>query len=134
MVIHKTSSKPTSASVHYSERMSEIYQSIRKKDKIFFDGYSYRFDKLSGKDPALSFWRCDVDGCKARIHMKAGDVVQEREEHLSLAPNLPKIEAAKAVHRIKVQAKETRDTTRQILADIHEGLSQATVTSLPSSL
>ena len=77
MIIHKTPSKTTSASVHYSERMAEIYQSIRKKDKIFFDGYSYRFDKLSGKDPALSFWRCDADGCKARIHMKAGDVVQE---------------------------------------------------------
>ncbi|KAK7458916.1 hypothetical protein BaRGS_00031261 [Batillaria attramentaria] len=86
--------------------MAEIYQNIRKKDKISFGGYSYRFDKLSGKDPALSFWRCDVDGCKAaRIHMKAGDVVQERGEHLSHAPNLPKVEAAKAVHRMKVQAK-----------------------------
>ena len=64
--------------------------------------------------------------------MKAGDVVLQRGEHLSHAPNRPKIEAAKAVHRMKIQAKESRDATRQILADIHEGLSQATVTSLPS--
>ena len=34
MIIHKISSKTTSASVHYSERMAEIYQSIKKKDKI----------------------------------------------------------------------------------------------------
>lgn len=66
--------------------MAEIFPSIRKKDKISFDGYSYRFDKLSSKDLALSFWRCDVDKCKARIHMK--HVVKQNEEHLSHAPNL----------------------------------------------
>ena len=67
--------------------MAEIYQSIRKMDTIFFDGHSHLFDKLSGKDLALT-------AAKLRIHMKAGDVVQERGEHLSHAPNLPKIEAA----------------------------------------
>ena len=94
-----------------------MYQSIRENNKVFFAGYSYRFDKLSAKDPVLSFSRCDVDCCKARIHMKACDVVQERGEHLSHATNLPEIEAAKAVHRMKVQTKETRDATRQILAN-----------------
>ena len=98
VIIHKTSSKTTSVSVHYSDRMAEMYQSIKENNKVFFAGYSYRFDKLSAKDPVLSFSRCDVDGCKARIHMKACDVVQERGEHLSHATNLPEIEAAKAVH------------------------------------
>ena len=111
--------------------MAEAYHS-EKKEKMAFAGYSYRHDKDSIRDPALSFWRCDVRGCKARIHMKAGDVVQQSGEHVAHAPNLSKIEAAKAVQRLKLQAQNTRDSTRQILADVQDGLSQATVVSLPS--
>eukprot|EP00745_Piridium_sociabile_P002504 TRINITY_DN115166_c0_g1_i2.p1 TRINITY_DN115166_c0_g1~~TRINITY_DN115166_c0_g1_i2.p1 ORF type:complete len:266 (-),score=26.46 TRINITY_DN115166_c0_g1_i2:3-800(-) len=112
--------------------MAEAYHSEKKKEKMAFAGYSYRHDKDSIRDPALSFWRCDVRGCKARIHMKAGDVVQQSGEHVAHAPNLSKIEAAKAVQRLKLQAQNTRDSTRQILADVQDGLSQATVVSLPS--
>ena len=115
-------------------QIAESYLSIRRKDKFCYDDYSYRFDKNSTKDPKLSFWRCDNGTCKARQHLRDGAVVQELGEHLSHAPNQPKIAAAIAVSRMKDQARNTRDSTRQILADTQEGLSETTIVSLPSKM
>ncbi|KAK7111040.1 hypothetical protein V1264_014822 [Littorina saxatilis] len=111
--------------------MAETYLSKRNKEKLTVGGYAFRFDKRSSNDPELLFWRCDQKLCKARIHTRNGEVVHEIGDHQH-APNLPKVEADKALNRMKSQAHTTRDATRQILADVHDGLSQATVLSLPS--
>jgi hypothetical protein len=81
-------------------------------------------DKKSRDDPELLFWSCG-QMCKARIHTRNGEVIRKLGDHQH-APNLPKLEADKS------QAQTTRDASRHILADVHDGLSQAAVVSLPS--
>jgi hypothetical protein len=110
--------------------MAETYLSKKDREKLTYEGYSYRFYKRSKDDPELIFWICDQK-CKARIHTRNGEVIRKVGDHQH-APNLPKLEADKALNRMKTQAQTTRDATRQILADVHDGLSQAAVLSLPN--
>lgn len=55
--------------------MNTIYPSIRNREKLSIEGYSYVFDKMSASS-TIKFWRCDNRStCKARVHTDLQNVV-----------------------------------------------------------
>jgi hypothetical protein len=56
--------------------MAETYLSKKDREKLTYEGYSYRFDKRSRDDPELLFWRRDQK-CKAMIHTRNGEVIRK---------------------------------------------------------
>ena len=79
----------------------EVYTSHKGNDKIAFNGYSYRRDKINKTTVS---WRCDLKCCKGRLTTPL-DYTQslrgvETGEHVH-APNPAKIAASIAVSSMK---------------------------------
>jgi len=83
----------------------------RNRDFFVDNGYKFVFDKLSKKDDAISFWRCEhknKDPCPARIHVKDGIVIKQMHQH-NHASNPAAIEVTRIRTEIKRRAIDTQE-------------------------
>ena len=84
--------------------------SQRGKGKFVRDGYIYIFDR-HGSDNITEFWRCERRRlCKARIHVKNGEIVKNINGHSHNA-DPAQVEKGKIISKIKLRASETMEQT-----------------------
>lgn len=112
--------------------MCDQVLSKRGKEKFTHDGFAYVFDKNSTKDDSLKFWRCEERGrCKARIHVKDGQVLKTVNSHTH-DPSAVNIEVQRFTTKLKNRAETTVEVTNQIITECLLGLTQAGQGSIPN--
>ena len=81
-----------------------IVKSSKSNEKLSHDGYLYIFHRGTEKRE----WRCDVRGCKARMHTFDENIIKKSGEH-SHSQEHGKAEVAIVKERIKKRGRETND-------------------------
>ncbi|XP_064097259.1 FLYWCH transcription factor 2-like [Macrobrachium nipponense] len=105
--------------------------SQRDKGKFVRDGYTYGFDR-HGADNSTEFWRCERRRlCKARIHVKNGEIVKNINDHSHNA-DPAQVEKGKIVSKIKLRASETMEQTSVVTNECLENVNEAYQGVMPS--
>lgn len=113
--------------------MEPAVLSKRGNEKFSYNGYLYVFDKVSKRDGSLQFWRCEEVGrCKGRIHTRAGEVVNEINNH-SHPSSAAAIQVATVVTKMKRRAEETMEGTSVVINQCVIDVPQAVLASIPNN-
>lgn len=113
--------------------MKPAVLSKRGNEKFSYNGYLYVFDKVSKRDTSLQFWRCEEVGrCKGRIHTRAGEVVNEINNH-SHPSSAAAIQVATVVTKMKRRAEETMEGTSVVINQCVIDVPEAVLASIPNN-
>ena len=104
-----------------------IVKSSKGTDKLSHDGYLYIFHRGTAKKE----WRCDVRGCKARIHSNDENIVKKSGEH-SHPQASGKEEVAVVKDLLRKRGRETKDNPHVAIGEITSLLSDSAKYLLPT--
>jgi len=105
--------------------------SQRGKAKFTSDGYIYIFDRV-GADQVTEFWRCEKRWqCKARVHVKDGEIVKFINVHLHAA-DAAQVEKEETITKLKSRAAETVEATNEVINECVGNLTQACQGVMPT--
>ncbi|KAI6661256.1 hypothetical protein LOD99_10077 [Oopsacas minuta] len=96
--------------------------------KLLEGGYQYLTHRRVGKN---SHWQCEQRGeCKARVHTKGMEIVKRTNEHLH-APDVQATACCEIKASIKRKARDTQDSSHQIIGEGMLTASEGTAAKLP---
>ena len=111
--------------------MASANLSQRGKAKFTSDGYIYVFDRI-GADQVTEFWRCEKRWqCKARVHVKDGEIVKFINVH-SHAADAAQVEEQETITKLKSRAAETVEETTQVINECVGNLTKACQGVMPT--
>ena len=104
-----------------------IVKSSKGTDKLSHDGYLYIFHRGTSKKE----WRCDVRGCKARIHSVNETIIKKFGEH-SHPQEYGKDEVTVMKDLMRKRARETNDNPHVAIGEMTSVLSEPAKSLLPN--
>ena len=105
--------------------------SKRDREKFSHNGFLYVFDRESQSEVGVIFWRCERRRrCKARVHVKAGEVIREINIHTHEASAVH-LEVERVKTKIKKRAADTLETPSAIVNQSLTNVPQACLASIP---
>ena len=104
-----------------------IIKSSKGTDKLSHDGYLYIYHRGTIKKQ----WRCDVRGCKGRVHSIDEIIVKKSGEH-SHPQEFGKEEVAVIKDIIRKRGRESNDNPHVAIGQIASSLSESAMYLLPT--
>jgi hypothetical protein len=91
-----------------------ITKSIRGREKIVFDGYSYNYKECSGEK---MHWRCNQRNCLAVLHTSLQYILISLTVH-NHERQQNKLNARNLIEKVKQRALETSESSRDVVINI----------------
>ncbi|KAI6656251.1 hypothetical protein LOD99_11317 [Oopsacas minuta] len=110
-----------------SDTSFQIVKSSKGTNKLSHDGYLYIFNREAIKKE----WRCDVRGCKARIHSVDETIIKKSGEH-SHPQEYGKDEVTVMVDLMRKRGRETNDNPHVTIGEMISLLSESAKSLLPN--
>ena len=102
-----------------------IVKSSKGNDKLSHDGYLYIFHRGTAKKE----WRCNMRGCRARVH-SVDEIIVKKSGEYSLRQEYGKAEVAVVKDLLRKQGRETKDSSH-VAIDVTSSLSESAKSLLP---
>jgi len=110
-----------------------ISKTNKDKPLLILSGYTYIIERITDLKTESYTWRCTKyteSKCRGLVHTAEGKVLRSSDIH-SHGPNHGEIGARVVSASLNQEAKETKQSTTEILCSATQGLSLEAVSSLP---
>ena len=105
-----------------------LTRSQRGAEKLTEGGFSYGKQRRVG---GVTHWLCERRGfCRANIHTQGTEIIKRTNEHLH-APDEPAVSCCEVKVGMKRKARDTQDSSHQIVGETLQTVSEGTSAKLP---